>query len=139
MAANDLGEHTRATTLTHPRKGPGAAALALFGSCCALLASPSSAAPITFLYTGTASGSVDGSSFTDRDFTVTFNGDTSNIRIHPVNPNIRELPISSATILIVGFPTATIETPTILTVSPIAPDLSSPWQLYPQTDPPSPG
>lgn len=47
------------------------------------LAAALGAAPITYRFSGTGSGSVNGNAFTDNTFTVTLNADTTNIANQP--------------------------------------------------------
>jgi len=69
---------------------------------------PASAAPITYILSGTGSGDVNGTAFTDAPFTFTFFGDTSNVV--PVAPQIfnNGLETVPATLEIEEFSLATL-------------------------------
>jgi hypothetical protein len=60
-----------------------------------------SAAPVTYTFTATVSGTVDGNSFTDALFTFVGNGDTSNITSCGVDCWSNDL--TSATVTLAGF------------------------------------
>ena len=69
-------------------------------------ASPASADPITFIHTGSGSGSLDGVLFDVSEFTITATGDTSN-RTSGMFPGIFIIPHDAASIDIVGLGTLT--------------------------------
>jgi hypothetical protein len=72
-----------------------------------LLGGTAQAAPITYLLSGTGSGTVDGEAFTDLSFTFSFFGDTTNVSgSSPFFTN--EVATSPATLQIFGFPLATL-------------------------------
>ena len=72
-----------------------------------LLGGTAQAAPITYLLSGTGSGTVDGEEFTDLSFTFSFFGDTTNVSgTIPFFTN--DVATSPATLQINGFPLATL-------------------------------
>ncbi len=61
-----------------------------------------SASTITLTYSGTASGSLGQTSFSDAAFTVTGVGDTANFFVNPANSTVLDLALDSASIDIEG-------------------------------------
>lgn len=72
-----------------------------------LLGGTAQAAPITYLLSGTGSGTVDGDPFTDLSFTFSFFGDTTNV-VGPSPSFTNTVATSLATLQIMGFPLATL-------------------------------
>lgn len=72
-----------------------------------LLGGTAQAAPITYLLSGTGSGTVDGDAFTDLSFTFSFFGDTTNV-VGPIPFFTNDVATSPATLQINGFPLATL-------------------------------
>jgi hypothetical protein len=61
-----------------------------------------SASTITFTYSGTASGALGQTSFSDAAFTITGVGDTGNVFVNPSNSTVLGLHLDSASIDIAG-------------------------------------
>lgn len=76
------------------------------------------ATPITYIYTGTGSGSIGGTPFTDAAFTITGQGDTNNVA--SCGGGCQEIDHSSTSVTIVGVGTFTIISPlrTFLNTTP---------------------
>jgi len=72
-----------------------------------LLGGTAQASPITYVLSGTGSGTVDGEEFTDLSFTFSFFGDTANV-VGPSPFFTNEVATSPATLQITGFPLATL-------------------------------
>jgi hypothetical protein len=72
------------------------------GLLCAVAAIGLSASTITFTYSGTASGTLGQTSFSDAAFTVTGVGDTANVFVNPSNSSVLGLHLDSASVDIAG-------------------------------------
>lgn len=66
------------------------------------------AVPIAYVFSGTGSGDVNGTSFTGRAFTFTFYGDTNNVLTVDPTLRINAVETESATLQISGFGLASI-------------------------------
>jgi hypothetical protein len=77
----------------------------------ALLAGSASALPIEMTITATGSGTIGASSFTDASFTLHLDGDTADRRT-VLDPDIDDIPLTSASIEIAGVGTAQFTIPT---------------------------
>ena len=76
-----------------------------FAACMLLaIALPAAATPATYTFSGTGTGDVNGTGFTNAAFTITLTGDTTAIT---GGPSIFQL-TTAATIAIAGFPLATV-------------------------------
>lgn len=82
-------------------------ALVLGVALSAFVAGSAGATPITYIFQGTASGSLDGVPFTDLEFTFTFHGDTENL-FHNLLAYVNPDEIAPSTIALAGHPVATV-------------------------------
>lgn len=87
-------------------------AVALLAAACSLTSFPVAAGPITYVVQTTASGSLDGVSFTNAPITVTLVGDTSGIvSLNPATQNFSLANPGTATLVISGVGGAVLTDP----------------------------
>jgi hypothetical protein len=77
----------------------------------AFAAGSANAVPLTYIFTGTASGTLDGLPFTDLDFTFTVRTDTETLGFYDALQYMNLEQTAPATIALAGHPTATVSDP----------------------------